>query len=110
MTSRAASADGKAATKPPRQRPKARDVKERAKGKRPRRPPPIGHRQALPDQLEDPNEYGVRVGSFVEMYVTGLSVMLLPLVVQPSCIIAVHAAECPSQIPVMERCMACGMR
>lgn len=62
MTSRAASADGGAASKPPRQRPKARDVKERAKGKRPRRPPPVGHRQALPDQLEDPNEYGVRVG------------------------------------------------
>lgn len=65
MTSRAASADGKAATKPPRQRPKARDVKERAKGKRLRRPPPVGHRQALPDQLEDPNEYGVRVGGIV---------------------------------------------
>lgn len=63
MVSRAASADGGTATKPPRQRPKARDVKERAKGKRPRRPPPVGHRQALPDQLEDPNEYGVRVRS-----------------------------------------------
>lgn len=64
MTSRAASADG---SKPPRQRPKAKDVKERGKGKRPRRPPPVGHRQALPDQLEDPNEYGVRVSPITDI-------------------------------------------
>ncbi len=39
-------------------RPKAKDVKER---RRPRRPPREGHSKGLADQLEDPNEYGVRV-------------------------------------------------
>lgn len=69
MPSRPGSADGRAAAKPPRQRPKAKDVKEKGKGKRPRRPPPVGHRQTLPDQLEDPNEYGVRVSTLCRCFI-----------------------------------------
>ncbi len=45
-----------------RQRPKAKDVKERGQKRRMRRPPREGHSKGLADQLEDPNEYGVRVG------------------------------------------------
>lgn len=56
-----ASADGRAAQKPPRQRPSAKEAKDRGRPKPRRRPPPVGHRQTLADQLEDPNEYGVRV-------------------------------------------------
>ena len=54
---------GGASTKSERKRPKAKDVKEQGvrRTKKSRRPPREGHRQALPDQLEDPNEYGVRV-------------------------------------------------
>lgn len=44
-----------------RTRPKAKDVKERGQKRRPRRPPREGHSKGLADQLEDPNEYGVRV-------------------------------------------------
>ena len=42
-------------------RPKAKDVKEQGLRRRPRRPPREGHSKGLADQLEDPNEYGVRV-------------------------------------------------
>lgn len=41
-------------------RPKAKDAKERSHRRRPSRPVPTGHHKNLADQIEDPNEYGVR--------------------------------------------------
>ena len=35
--------------------------RDRPARKKPRRPPKTGHRLALGEQIEDPNEYGVRV-------------------------------------------------
>ncbi len=37
--------------------------RDRPARKKPRRPPKTGHRLALGEQIEDPNEYGVRVSS-----------------------------------------------